>query len=485
MLKSFAKDSISYTIPSFFSKGISILLIPLYTRVLSPADYGIFDLFIVFMNIVNLTVAFEITQGLARFYILEENEDHKVGYSSTAFWFSLFCYLSFFIVSYFFSKPLSHFVLGNSNSVFIFQIGVLYILVNGLLQLVQNQYRWQMMSFNFMVNSLMQIILTSMFSLLFIYYLNLKILGLFLGLLLGAIFPLFLGIYQLKKSFQFRFDTSKLYILLKHTIPLVPASISVWVISYIDRVMIQHFYGNNEVGIYGIGFRISSAIMILIVGFQTALTPLIFKHHADSNTPKKVAFLFKSFLLLVFVSCLVFVVFLSNILELLTSPEFFDSRYVIIFMLPSVIFSQLYIFFPGIGLTGKTYLILLINFGGGILNILLNLLFIPYYSYIGASIATMISQLVVFLSFLLVSQKLYFVPHNWSKILPFTIFFFSIYFVLAIFRVSIFDSLIIRVFILILSIQPFFWFDYFNFQERAKLIDLFRVLINRVTSKVN
>lgn len=461
------------------------MLIPLYTRVLSPADYGIFDLFIVFMNIVNLTVAFEITQGLARFYILEENYDHKVGYSSTAFWFTLFCYLSFLLVSYLFAKPISFFVLGNSNSVFIFKIGIFYIFTNGLLQLVQNQYRWQMMSFNFMINSLLQIILTSLFSLVFIYYLGLKIQGLFLGLLLGSLIPLVRGIFQLKKSFQFRFDKSKLSTLLKHTIPLVPASISVWVISYVDRIMIQHFYGNNEVGIYGIGFRISSAIIVLIVGFQTALTPLIFKFHADPNTPKKIAFLFKSFLLLVFLSCFIFIVFLPNILEILTSPNFFDSRYVIIFMLPSVIFSQLYIFFPGIGLSGKTYLILLINFGGGVLNILLNLLLIPYYSFIGASIATMISQLIVFLSFLLVSQKLYYVPHNWRKILPFTFLFFTVYFSLSIFKHSIFDILLFKLFILVVLIQPFYWFDYFNFQERAKLSKVIRLLINRVTLKGN
>ena len=68
MLKLFFKDSIIYTIPAILSKGISFLLVPLYTRVLSPGDYGSLELFLIFASIINLTIAFEVTQGVARFF---------------------------------------------------------------------------------------------------------------------------------------------------------------------------------------------------------------------------------------------------------------------------------------------------------------------------------------------------------------------------------------------------------------------------------
>ena len=346
MLKSFLKDSFSYSIPSFFSKGISIILIPLYTRYLSPSDYGVFDMFIVFMNIINLTVSFEITQGVARFYIIENNKNEKVKIASTAFWFSMFCYTIFVIFCFIFSDYFSYLILGNKNSVLIFQIGIFYIYINGLLQLVQNQFRWQLMSYKYMINSVLHIFSTSIITVFLLYYFNLGIIGLFLGLLIGSFLPLILGLIHLRDTFKFTFDKIKLIKLLRFTVPLVPASISVWMTSYVDRIMIQYFHSLNEVGIFGIGFRISSAIMILMVGFQTALTPLIYKHYNDKSTPSQIAFLFKFFLLLIFIFCLITTLFLPDILFYLVSPQFIESQKVIIFLIPSIIFSQLYIFFP-------------------------------------------------------------------------------------------------------------------------------------------
>ena len=427
MLNSFFKDSFSYSIPSFFSKGISIFLIPLYTRFLSPEDYGVFDLFIVFMNIINLTIAFEISQGVARYYIIENSNNEKRMYASTAFWFSFFSYLIFALVCLIFSSEFSFYILGSKNNIFIFQVGVVYIFINGLLQLVQNQFRWQMLSLKYMINSILHVVLTSLTSIVLIYYMNFGIDGLFIGLLVGSLVPLIIGYYQLRTTFLPTFKLEKLITLLKFTTPLVPASISVWIISYVDRILIQYFHGPYDVGIYGIGHRISSVILIVMVGFQTALTPLIYKHYEDKNTPSQIALLFKSFLFFIAVCCLILIVFLPNLLKFFISPQFFESEKVIVLLIPSLIFSQLYIFFPGLSIMAKTKYILYINLVGGLINLLLNLFLVQYFSYIGASVASLISQIFVFTAFIFFSQKFYFVKHDWVKIFPFTIIFSLIY----------------------------------------------------------
>ncbi len=474
MLKSFIKDSFSYSIPSFFSKGISVLLIPLYTRYLSPADYGVFDLFLVFMNIVNLTVAFEITQGVARFYIIENSIRDKILYASTAFWFAMASYLIFTSICIFFSSSLSFLILGNSDFHDIFEIGVVYIFVNGLLQLVQNQFRWQMSSINFMVNSILHVLFTSLISVVSIYYFNLGIKGLFLGLLSGALIPLFIGYYQLRNTFIFSFEFEKLVSLLRFTSPLVPASVSVWAISYFDRILIQYFHGLNDVGIYGIGFRISSSILILLVGFQTALTPLIYKHYEENNTPFQIASLFKTFLFFIFLSCLILISILPIGLKYLISSRFLESEIVIIFLIPSVILSQLYIFFPGMSIRAKTKIILYINLFGSIINVLLNYLLVQQWSYAGAAIASLISQACILLAFIFYSQNFYFVPHEWKKIILLTIVFFISYFFISFFSSSLVNLVFVKVFIISLFIYFSFWGYYFNDKE----IDRFKKFLN-------
>jgi O-antigen/teichoic acid export membrane protein len=474
LLKSFIKDSFSYSIPSFFSKGISILLIPLYTRFLSPADYGLFDLFLVFMNIVNLTIAFEITQGVARFYIIENNISDKILYASTAFWFAMTSYLIFTTSCIFFSSSLSFFILGSRDFHDIFEIGVVYIFVNGLLQLVQNQFRWQMLSFNFMINSMLHVLFTSIISVVSIYYFNLGIKGLFLGLLAGALIPLIIGYYQLRKTFIFSFDFKKLYSLLKFTSPLVPASVSVWAISYFDRIIIQYFYGLDDVGIYGIGFRISSSILLLLVGFQTALTPLIYKYYEDKNTPSQIALLFKAFLFFIFLSCLVLISILPIGLKYFISSQFLESEKVIVFLVPSVILSQLYIFFPGMSIRAKTKIILYINLFGSLFNVLLNIFLVQHLSYVGASIASLISQFCIFLTFIIFSQKFYFVPHHWKKIISLTIIFFILYFFISFFSSSLDNLLFVKGLIILLFIYFSFCGYYFNKNE----IQRFKIFLN-------
>ncbi len=66
MLKAVLRDSLVYGLASVLSKGLAIFLLPLYTRVLSPGDYGAYDLLITLGALANVVVALEVAQGLAR-----------------------------------------------------------------------------------------------------------------------------------------------------------------------------------------------------------------------------------------------------------------------------------------------------------------------------------------------------------------------------------------------------------------------------------
>ena len=67
MLRQFLKDSAIYGFSSLLTKGVGFLLLPLYTRTLSPEQYGAMDLLHVVRSVVAVTVALEIAQAMARF----------------------------------------------------------------------------------------------------------------------------------------------------------------------------------------------------------------------------------------------------------------------------------------------------------------------------------------------------------------------------------------------------------------------------------
>ncbi|MDO9049996.1 MAG: oligosaccharide flippase family protein [Methylotenera sp.] len=416
MLKSFIRDSVVYAIPSIVSRGLAVILIPLYTRVLTPADFGSLDLFIAFATLVNLTVALEVSQGVARFYSSEKDAGRRVAYASSAFWFTVFCYALFLIVTLIANKELSRLIMGRDGMETSFQVGVIYIFINGVFYLVQNQFRWEFRSRHYAVVSMSVTIMTAVFAVFLTYVLGWGLYGLLLGMAGGMLIGCIYGLWYLQNSLRFQFQWSRLKEMLTFSAPLVPSGIAVFITLYIDRLMINHFLSVDEVGLFGIGYRLASVVGLVIVGFQGALTPLIFSNYHDEQTPRQLAVIFRGFIVFSLLIFLSLSLFASEILYLMTTPAYYSAASIVIFLTPAILLSNMYIFAPGISIAKKTYLILYINIGGAVLNVALNWVLIPEFGISGAAIATLLSYTGVFFAYMKLSQKFYFVPHQWHPI---------------------------------------------------------------------
>jgi len=416
MIRAFFRDGAIYTIPSILSYGISFFLLPLYTRVLSPAYYGALDLITVFGSLMALTIALEVSQGVARFYQDEKSEDGKIVLSSTALWFTIFAFTIFLIVALAFASQLSLLVIGAPDLENAFRLGVIFIWANGIFYLLKNQSRWELRSKSYSVVSIVHSLTTAFFSVLLAYVFQYGLYGLLIGMIIGTVSGSILSLWYLRTTFQFRFDIGKLKSMLLFSTPLVPSSIAVFVSMYIDRLMINHFLSLEEVGLYGIGYRLASVSTLVLVGFTAALTPLIYKHYQDEKTPGELEKIFRIFLAFALLIFLGLTLFADAILCLLTTPAYYAASQVVVFLVPAILLSQMYIFAPGIAISKKTHLFIWINVGGACLNTLFNWVLIPQIGFVGAGIATLLGYLCVFGSYMFISQKLYYVPHNWKRI---------------------------------------------------------------------
>ena len=417
MLRPFLKDSAIYTIPAILSRGLSLFLIPLYTRVLSTADYGSLDLLTVFAGIVNLTIAMEVSQGLARYYAAEPEAGQKVVYASTAFWFTIACYTIFVVLLLPFTSQISSLIMGQSATENAFRIGLWYVWINGLFYLIQNQFRWELRSREYAVVSMLMTITTAGISVMLTYGLHLGLQGLLLGMVAGSLAGTMLGLFWLRNSFRFQFDKGKLHEMLYFSTPLVVSGIAVWASLYIDRIMINHLLTVDDVGLYGVGYRVASVASLVMIGFQGALTPLIYTYHSSLETPHQLARIFRLFVGLATLIFLALSLFAADIVKLLTTEPFYKGAAVVVYLVPAVLLANMYIFAPGIGIAKKNHLMIWINVGGALLNIGLNYALIPVLGIVGAGMATLIGYLSVFVAYMVCSQKLYPVPHQWPRII--------------------------------------------------------------------
>ena len=416
MLRKFFKDSYIYAFPAFVSRGLSLILLPLYTRVLNPADYGALDLLIVFASVVNLTIALEVSQGVARFYASEANPARKILYASSAFWFTFFCHAIFLGIMLLYSNKLAELIMGRADLQLVFKLGLVYIFTHGIFCLIQNQFRWELLSVKYAIVSLTLAFVTAGVSLWLAYFLQWGLIGILLGMLSGSVVASVLGLWLLRSSFQFCFCITQLKEMLRFSTPLVFSSIAVWVNLYVDRMMINHFLTIDEVGLYGVGYRLASIAALIMVGFQGALTPLIYANYQNPNTPGNLEKIFRIFVLFALLIFLFLTLFASEILAIVSTPGFYGASVVVIYLVPAILLGKMYIFSPGIAIAKKTYFMVWINVIGGLMNVGLNYFFIPLFGITGAGMATMLSYGGVFAAYTLIGNRFYPIPYNWPSI---------------------------------------------------------------------
>lgn len=460
MVKDFIRDALTYTLPAFLSRGIAIFLLPIYTRIASPQELGALDLFLVFGNIVTLTVALEISQGVARY--IPEIKDSKqiVAYSSTGLYFTLLMYSLFFLFAFNFSAELNAFITGKAVYAKFFQLSLVFIALQGVFYYFQNLLRFQGNSVGYAIVSVFYVATNLCSAVIFGIFYDLAFSAILYSMIFSVLFASILAYLFSKKTFGLVFRLDILKQLLSFTVPLVPASICVFVSLYVDRYMIKELLVLENVGQYGIAFRLASAASLVMIGFQMAITPLVYKHYDEPNTPKSLAVIFKYFVIFACFFFLIYSLAIKELLYLLTTSEFHMVANVIPFLVLALLFSNMYIFMPGISIRKKTHFIFVINLLAALLNVVLNYFLIPVFGIMGAALATTIGYFLGFLSFVFFSQKLYFVPHKWSPCI--LLFIMTISFVLIYFSYfntfEIFETILVRVFFVVIFVVLLFNF---------------------------
>lgn len=416
MIRDTLRDSLVYGLASLLSKGLAIFLLPIYTRVLTTRDYGAYDLLLTLGTLANLIVALEISQGLARYWADAKDQDGRRKMASTALWFSAGMYGLFLVFGLVFSAPLSRWLLGAEGFLPAFQLGLGFIAINGIYYLLLNQFRWELRSKAYAVASLAFAFATLVFAVIFCFWLDMGLEGVMLSQLLAACCVVGLSWWLLTSSFTWDFDVRSLRRMLAFSAPLVPAGLAIFISLYVNRVALSHFASLDEVGLFGIASRLAGVAGLIMVGIQSALTPLVYQHFQEPETPARIARLFNWFLAVAMAASLGLTLAAEKLLLIFATPEYMAAASLVAYLAPALLLSQMYIFAPGIAIRKKTHWQLWVAILAAGVSMLGNWLLVPRWGSAGAAVATLLSALVFFAAWVGVSQRLYRIPYAWGRI---------------------------------------------------------------------
>jgi O-antigen/teichoic acid export membrane protein len=417
VLKKFFKDSAIYTVAGFISRGISIFLVPFYTRIFTPSDYGIIDILAIAGSIISHTVGFEITQAVARFYPDSKNEDDKRTIASNSFWFTLFFYSLFLLVCLSFSGYFTQLLLDGLVSKRIFQIWAMNSFFTGMFYLFQNQLKWRLESRKFASVSILYTLVTIPSTILLVLVFRFDLYGVFLAKSIGGVVGALVAFYFARSDYKFIFNFTKLFEMLKYSIPLVPSGVGVFFLNSSHKILIKSMMSLSDLGLFGVGTRLTSMVTVLLQSMQGSLTPLIISKYREPETPGEIARLFRYVVFLALIAFLTISVYAREVLIILTTPAYVSAYKLVPLLLLDKIFFSIHVFAPGLNIAKKTKLLATITVLSSLVNLLISYAGIKYFGLVGGAFGTMLSSVTMFTLILYYSQKNYRVPYDSGRII--------------------------------------------------------------------
>lgn len=201
---------------------------------------------------------------------------------------------------------------------------------------------------------------------------------------------------------------------IKHCLPFIPGGIALFFIDMSDRYIIEHFLDKSVLGVYSTGYKFGSIILIVANAINMAFIPLMYKLMAKKDFNK---YFFVQFIY-IYQIIVLFLTFLSYLgVEFLYYINFVqgeDYKKSIIFV-PIISIAYLFsayqqIYNQLVNKTSYVKLLPIVSVIGGVVNIGLNIYFIPRFGVIVACYSTLASFVVMWFLSWLISYKYYPLP---------------------------------------------------------------------------
>lgn len=399
-------------------KAASFFLLPLYTKYLTPDQLGVTDSITSISSFLFPILVFSFDSAFSAFYYDREDEEYKKKVFNTVFFFVLFTSMVS-IGLLIFAKPLSVLLFDTEEYAFAFSISLVSIALNmwylpfSLVLRIQNR----MLSFSIIsvVTSLMMILL----NIYFVAELQLGYLAMILSTAIVHILQVVLFGFVSRAKIDLRqFDKKLFRRMFKYALPMLPTTISNWILNLSDRYMLLYFKGEFEVGLYGIAFRFNNVINVITNAILTAYTTYAFASKNDDNAKEQYVKVLNAIFIILGFICFIVALFSKEIVVLMTEKSYHSSYKLIGPLLFGKLFYTLSsILGYGFAYAKKSKYFLYPSFIGMVLNVILNIILIPLYGGYAAAITTLIGYGVMMLVTYYLAQKVYPCPYEMKKII--------------------------------------------------------------------
>jgi O-antigen/teichoic acid export membrane protein len=422
-LKQLTKDTAIYGVSTIVGRFLTFLLVPFYTNIFLPNEYGVITNIYAFIALMNIIFIYGMDASYLKFAKETELGTEKEIFSTSYMAVLLFSLLlSIFItglntsISVVLAVPADYFYLLYMVAVILF-MDALAVLPFIKLRLERKAKKFALLKIiNISINVLLNLVL--------IFKFKMGIEAVFISNLAASVLTFLLVLPSIIKSLELSFSKTILKRMLKFGLPYLPAGLAATVIQVIDRPIMEHLTDLKTLGIYQANYKLGIFMMLFVSMFQFAWQPFFMQESKDAEAKKVFAKVLTYFTLAGSIILITLSLFINDIVKIeffgktLIGSAYWDGLNIVPVVLLAYLFYGMYVVFTaGIYIKEKSIYVPVITGIAASVNIAGNILLIPLIGIMGGAVSHLISYIIMAASLYFVTQKFYRIEYEHKKII--------------------------------------------------------------------
>lgn len=413
-----AKGTFIYGFGGMLQRLMSLLLLPFFTQVLTPADYGVVTL----ISVLGLAMSGILTLGTGNSMSVLFFREKNISKRATIVWSNVTLMLVnglwWYVVIYFTSPTLSKLIFQTEGYADLIRLSFLGSVFVAIAQPWLLYLRMIEKAKNFVVFTLISSLMTISLSIFLVLVLRIGVTGVILASTLSQGIILLIYWIFIGRSMKFEIDINLFKPLVRIGLPSIFGVFAYMIIDVADRQMIERFLGLDALGVYSVGYSFGMVMNMAVGAFASSWSPFFMSF---INKQTETRFLFGrvlSYYLIGFGGLTVlFFAVAKPLVLVMTAPNFHDAYLIIGLVSAAYMLKGCYLItLPGIYFAEKLYKQSMLAILAAVLNIILNFFLIPAHGIVGAAVATLATYLCLPVLGWLVSRHHLAVDYEWSRI---------------------------------------------------------------------
>ncbi len=396
-----AKASIWFLICSFIQKGISFITTPVFARLLTKEQYGLYGVYISWLQILTIVTTFRLDYSVFNKGMSKYPEDRD-GYASSMLGLTTIVTTVFLVVYLCFRSYINAFT-ELSTVVVLGMILELYVVPAVSFWSLRERYEFHYK--NVVLVTILIAVFNALFGVIAVLVAEDKGTARVLSCVLAQLcVGTVIYIRVMTKGRKFvHIPYWKFAVLFN--IPLIPHYFSSYIVDQSDKIMIQKLVGLSAAALYSIAYTIGGVVKIFTSSIANTLVPLHYRM-LENQESYKLKRQIESIMLVIAGLIFLFACFGPEIVWILGGNKYIEAIYVVPPVSASVFFSFLYTLLANIEFFyNQNKFAMRISCVAAMVNLVLNFIFIPIFGYVAAAYTTLFSYIIYAVGHILYVNK--------------------------------------------------------------------------------